>query len=80
MTRRSCLCFLLVLTLLAGVLPAASAESAALTDEQANTAELVYVTHSAKDSEIMAAIAEMKAMDNVLAEGEEPAVIRLAGK
>ncbi|MCI7504783.1 MAG: homoserine dehydrogenase [Coriobacteriaceae bacterium] len=49
-------------------------------DEQANTAELVYVTHSAKDSEIMAAIAEMKAMDNVLAEGEEPAVIRLAGK
>ena len=49
-------------------------------DEQANTAELVYVTHSAKDSEIMAAIAEMKALDNVLAEGEEPAVIRLAGK
>ena len=50
MTRRSFLCFLLVLTLLAGVLPAASAESAALTDEQANAiAMLNYITVLTQD-------------------------------
>ena len=50
MTRRSFLCFLLVLTLLAGVSPTVSAASAALTDEQANAiAMLNYITVLTQD-------------------------------
>ena len=45
-----------------------------------NVVDLVYVTHTAKEENVMAAIAAVKAMDGVLMEGWEPTVIRLAAK
>ena len=45
-----------------------------------NVVDLVYVTHTAQEANVMAAIEEIKAMDGVLKQGSEPAVIRLAAK
>lgn len=42
--------------------------------------ELVYVTHTAKEVDVMAAIEEMQALSGILANGEAPTVIRIAGE
>ena len=45
-----------------------------------SSAELVYVTHTAKESDVMAAIAEIRALNDVLDEGVDPTVIRIVGE
>ena len=42
--------------------------------------DLVYVTHTAQEANVMSAIEEIRAMDGVLKQGSEPTVIRLAAK
>lgn len=51
------------------------------TEESAHdVVDLVYVTHTAKEADMLAAIQEVKEMEGVLREGVEPTVIRLAVK
>lgn len=49
-------------------------------NDGAGTVDLIYVTHRAKEKDIMSSIEDMKALENVIVPGCEPVLIRIAGK